>query len=207
MTEKIKIHEQKQEIMKIRRFLKKRFLEQSYLKSEESFTLSTGAQSKDFFDMKQVSLDPPVLSQLTDYIRIEMIPSLMDQQIPDAIGGPAIGAIPTVVSLCMSYFRDNEEVFPVIVRKEKKGYGTEHHVEATKRSDTALSFLLIDDVLTSGVSLVEAIRILREFGFKVDHCITIINRQEGGEEKVIAEGVRYKSIFTADEFRNLDSVD
>ena len=110
----------------------------SRIKKENSPILSsTGSKSHDFFDMKEVLLDPPVLAALSIYMRNVAIPNLMGaDRLPDVIGGPEFGAVPMVMALCCDYFHEGNEVFPVILRKQKKDHGTEQEVEFCHRSTT-----------------------------------------------------------------------
>ena len=115
---------------------------------------------------------------------------------PDAVGGLLIGAFPIAIALSDAAYRRKSPLLRVfVVRKEPKEHGLKKLIEGTVSPDDHA--VIVDDVITSGKSTIEAIRKSREFGLEVTHAIAIIDREEqGGREAVEAEGVRLDTLCT-----------
>ncbi|MCI0481743.1 MAG: orotate phosphoribosyltransferase, partial [Candidatus Dadabacteria bacterium] len=98
------------------------------------------------------------------------------------VAGIELGAVPPVVATSI------ETRIPfLIVRKEKKGHGTGNLVEGTLEKGDEVIF--IEDVTTSGGSLVKGIKAVREMGGVVKRAIVLVDREEGAAEALKAEGV------------------
>ena len=86
-----------------------------------------------------------------------------------------------------------EIVKPLIyVRKKQKEHGTSKLVEG--KTAKGMEILMIDDVATTGESVVNALKILKEEGINVNHAYVIINRKEGADKLLESEGVRLHQI-------------
>jgi orotate phosphoribosyltransferase len=83
----------------------------------------------------------------------------------------------------------------LIVRKEAKEYGTSNRVEGAYEEGETVC--VVEDVVTSGGALLEAIRALRAAGLTVRTAVCIVDREEGGPEALDAEGVELRPIFRA----------
>src|SRR6188474_80532 len=118
----------------------------------------------------------------------------------DCLGGLEIGAISiatTISDYCYGATpRRNWRTF--VVRKQAKDHGLGKLIEGAIRSgDRAL---IVDDVLTSGGSLLKAVVSAREAGLAVTHTLVIVDRREQeGREKVEQEGVKVISLLTIDD--------
>ncbi|EMG22892.1 orotate phosphoribosyltransferase family protein [Leptospira interrogans serovar Copenhageni str. LT2050] len=64
--------------------------------------------------------------------------------------------------------------------------------------------VVIDDVITTGGSTIQAIRSLRDCGIEVVQGVCILDRQEGGKDAILAEGVEMFPIFKKSDFGNLE---
>lgn len=79
-------------------------------------------------------------------------------------------------------------------RKEAKGYGTKKMIEGHfKAGETCL---IIEDVVTSGSSVLETVKDLLKEGLVVDSAIIILDREQGGRQNLASNGVEMKSLFT-----------
>ncbi|MBI2113354.1 MAG: orotate phosphoribosyltransferase [Candidatus Wildermuthbacteria bacterium] len=105
-----------------------------------------------------------------------------------AIGGPALGAIPIVISTLMACY---EHSYPVIngftVRSEIKKYGTQKRIEGVLPT-AGSSVVIVDDTLTTGQSLANAIQVVEQHGCRVENVIVLVDRQEGGKEFLEGKG-------------------
>ncbi|HOU36272.1 MAG TPA: phosphoribosyltransferase family protein, partial [Candidatus Omnitrophota bacterium] len=82
-----------------------------------------------------------------------------------------------------------------IVRKAAKGHGTQRQVEGPALS-AGMRVVLVDDVATSGKSLIEAKAVLDSMKVRVDRAIVIVDRNEGARENCSRAGITLTPIFT-----------
>lgn len=118
-----------------------------------------------------------------------------------AVGGLLIGAFPIAIAVSdAAHRRDGTLIRVFVVRKEPKQHGLKKLVEgAVQPGDRAL---IVDDVVTSGGSTIEAIRRSREFGLEVTRAVAIIDREEQeGRAKIEAEGVSFEALCTLHDLR------
>lgn len=157
------------------------------------FILSSGKVSNYYLDGRLITLSPQG-AYLAASIILEMI---KDKNI-DAIGGPTLGADPIVGAIaCLSYINKGP-IKTFIVRKKTKAHGTQRKIEgpALKKRNRVL---LVDDVATTGKSLLEAKTALDKIGVCVDRAIVIVDRCEGAKENLAKQGLSLESIFSRSE--------
>jgi orotate phosphoribosyltransferase len=153
------------------------------------FTLASGKRSKYYIDIKKAITDPQVLAEIA-----EEMAGLMTAQgiVADRIAGVVLGSIPLAVALSL-----RTGTHYVMVRKEKKDHGTAKLIEGTMMQNDRI--LVVEDVVTSAGSSAEAISILRGAGAKVSMVLTVIDRQEGGKERLAEMGVELLALLTAED--------
>ncbi len=143
---------------------------------EEPFTLKSGKKSRLFIDIKEASLDPFILREIIEEV-MDKIDDLNVKNIleyPDRIASVAVGGIP-IASVLSYIFR----IPQIIVRSEKHDRGTQTKIIGNCKDKTCI---LIEDVATSGGSIVSAVKAIREAGGICNNCIVIVSREEGAEE-------------------------
>lgn len=155
---------------------------------EEYFTLKSGRKSRFFFDVKEASLDPVILREFVNIIyAYKMLVVSFDK-----IGSVAVGGVP--IASVLSY----ESRFPqIIIRSEKHKTGTESKIIGNCKD---YDILLIEDVATSGGSLIDAVYKIRKAGGTCNKCIVIIDREEGANELCIKNGITLYSILKKSDF-------
>ena len=120
----------------------------------------------------------------------------------DAVGGLEIGAIPLATAISDYAFatQPSKTYRTFVVRKQAKGHGLGKRIEgAVKPNDRVL---VVDDVLTSGGSLLQALQAAREAQLHVSHALVIVDRQEQeGKQKIEAQGVSLISLLTLDDLK------
>ena len=151
------------------------------------FTLKSGIESPFYVDLRPLASDPKILKKLANYL-LEMLP--LDNF--DIICGVPYAALPMATAMSLESF------IPLIIkRKEAKAYGTKKLIEGIY--EKGQNCLLVEDVITSGKSLVETIEEVENEGIKVADIVVVLDRQQGGKEKLEASGYRVHSLFNITE--------
>jgi len=133
------------------------------------FTLASGKKSNFYVDIKKASMNPELLKLIA--CRVSEIMKLHSIH-ADYIGGVALGGVPIAVSVTL------ETGTPLLmIRKEAKEYGTKGQIvgDIIPGSDV----VLVEDVTTTGGSVIRAIQTLRDEGLIIHHVITVVDREEG----------------------------
>jgi orotate phosphoribosyltransferase len=170
------------------------------------FTLSSGAKSKYYVDCKLTTLDPEG-AWLTGQAMYTLIrkEAVARKARVDAVGGLTMGADPIALAVGMySHWAKDETPLQVFsVRKTPKAHGQTKLVEGNfKKGD---SVVVIDDVVTRGESTIAAIQAVEKEGGTVAFVAVLVDRQEGGREKIEAMGHRVVSLFKRDELLHAES--
>ena len=132
------------------------------------FILTSGAVSDYYIDIKKASTKPKIL---------KIIAELMSKHTKgyDLLAGMELGSVPLVVALSL------ETNIPyVIIRKEKRGHGTGKQIEGENVKNKKI--LVIEDVTTSGISVVKTIKILRQNQGQVDKVLVAVDRESGAKK-------------------------
>jgi orotate phosphoribosyltransferase len=161
----------------------------------ESFTLSTGRKSKFYFNCKPITLssDGSVLVADAFLEKISELPAPVQ-----AIGGRTIGADPIVSSVVIRAAAHNLRLEGFLVREKQKAHGTRELIANAPAPGTRV--VIVDDVITTGKSVIEAIDAAVESGCVVVGVISLMDRLEGGEAAIRQKIANYSAIFTRDDF-------
>lgn len=177
-----------------RQRLKQILLEKSYRKG--TFTLTSGKTSDFYIDGKQTTLSAEG-AYLCGKLLLELINT--SGETIEAVGGMTLGADPLVTAVSLVSFLEEKPIPAFIVRKEAKGHGTGNYIEGLKNMPEGCSVALLEDVVTTGGTLLKVIERVESQGFKVGLVATVVERQEGGVEVLEKAGYKLKSIFTREE--------
>ena len=151
------------------------------------FTLKSGIESPFYVDLRPLASDPKILKRLANYL-LDMLP--LDNF--DLICGVPYAALPMATAMSL------ESYLPLIIkRKEAKDYGTKKMIEGiyTKGQNC----LLVEDVITSGKSLLETIPEIEDEGITVSDIVVVLDREQGGKEMLEGKGYRVHTLFTISE--------
>ena len=165
--------------------LGRRLLDRAYL--EGDFVLRSGRRSRYYLDKYRFETEPSLLAGLG-----REIAQLQREHAPsaDLLAGPELGAVPLAAATSM------EARLPfVIVRKAAKDYGTANRLEGVYEPGQRVC--VVEDVVTSGGALLDAVTALREAGLDVCAAICVVDREEGGAEAIAAAGVPFHPLFTS----------
>ena len=166
--------------------------------SEEGFKLASGKISKHYFDLRLLSGDPRGLHMAARvmYDLIKTIPGVK------SVGGLESGSIPLAAAIShLSYIehvRDptNPPLTSFFVRKATKKHGTKKIIEGNVASPA----VVVDDVITTGMSAIRAIDVIRKEGYKCARLICIIFRGSSNDSKNIRKKAQLQSIFKESDF-------
>ena len=162
------------------------------------YTLSSGKKSVYYVDSKLTTFDSRGVS-LVGKLVFEIIKE-KDKAI-SAVGGLTMGADPITISTIIAALNENYHLKGFSVRKEEKRHGKRKLIEGN--IDVEDKVVILDDVITTGGSTVKAIKAVREFGCDIIMVIALVDRLEGGTEKIEELGYEVCPIFTINEL--LDS--
>jgi len=116
---------------------------------------------------------------------------------PAAVGGLTLGADPVAYSIAHSATLAGRTLDAFTVRKEPKGHGTGRRIEGGFSS--GMDVVVVEDVVTSGESALKAIRAVEDEGGRVLGVLAVVDRQEGGRERLQEHGYPLVALFTAAE--------
>jgi len=156
---------------------------------EGDFVLRSGRRSTWYLDKYRFETEPEILRALGTALG-----DAARECEPDAarLAGPALGAVALAASAAMA------SGLPfIIVRGETKGYGTANRLEGPFEPGDVVC--LLEDVVTSGGALCEAVEAVRGAGLVVRHAVCVVDREEGGADALARLGVRLASLYRAGE--------
>ena len=148
-----------------------------------NFTLRSGQQASEYFDKYLFEAQPDLLFEIAN----QLAPSIPENT--DALAGLEMGGIPIATALSLQ-----TRIPLVFVRKEAKAYGTCKLAEGETVTEKKL--LVIEDVVTSGGAVVEAVNQLRKLGANIDRALCVIDRESSGRKNLQNIGVEFEPLFT-----------
>lgn len=156
---------------------------------EGDFVLRSGRRSSWYLDKYRFETEPEILRALG----VRLADATREHE-PEAVrlAGPALGAVALAASAAMA-----SDLPFIIVRGETKEYGTAKRIEGPFERGELVC--LIEDVVTSGGALAEAVSALRDEGLVVRNAVCVVDREEGGSDALARLGVRLRTLFRASE--------
>ena len=165
----------------------------AYKKGE--FKLSSGKTSEHYINCKPVTLTGRGMTLAGLLMLGHLEPGTK------AVGGLTLGADPLVTGISVVSALDKSIIDALIVRKEAKGHGTQAWIEGPTLPEGSI-VTVVEDVITTGGSAIQAVKKIRDIGYKVNRVVAIVDRQEDGEAGVAMkeEGLELRSLFTLKDF-------
>lgn len=155
-------------------------------------TLSSGRASDYYIDAKRV-----ILSSKGAYLTGKLMLQMIGPEVR-AIAGMTLGADPIVVAVSVVGHLQGRDMDALIVRKEAKKHGTMSFIEGPELP-LGSNVAVVDDVVTTGSSLMRAAQRLEQAGYRPVQAIAILDRMEGGRETLQAAGYILETLFTKDD--------
>ena len=170
--------------------LKSILMERSILKGD--FTLVSGKKSTYYINGKLTTLNARGL-YLTAFLLLEEFEGL-DY---DGFAGPTIGADPVIGALLTLSAERGMDKEGFLIRKQSKEHGTKNLVEG--KMEKGSKVILLEDVATTGGSLIRAADAIRDEGGEIVAVFTIVDREEGATETLSEAGYTFRSLFRVGE--------
>ena len=164
----------------------------SYVQGE--VTLTSGRKSDYYFDCKQTALHPE-----GGYLIGKLFLSMLKGTGAQGVAGMTLGADPLVAAVSVLSHLEGCPLPAMIIRKASKGHGTDQYLEGLKNFPQGATVALLEDVVTTGGTLVTSAERLRAAGFSVGSVLCVLDRGEGGKERLAEVGLTLSSIFTRSE--------
>jgi orotate phosphoribosyltransferase len=158
------------------------------------FTLASGASSSYYIDARLTTMSGEG-QLLIGRVGLRTIDTL-DWR-PDCIGGLTLGADPVACAVAHAAAIEGRTLDAFTVRKEAKAHGAGRLIEGAFRAGARI--VVAEDVITTGDSAARAIHAVRDAGGNVVGVLAVVDREEGGQERLGEEGVDVVSLFTASE--------
>jgi len=156
---------------------------------EGDFVLSSGQKSSYYINCKPVTLHAEG-ALATGRVLLSMLPPQVQ-----AVGGLTLGADPIVTAVSVVSALEGRSIPALIVRKETKGHGTMAYIEGPVLPE-GTNVAVLEDVVTTGKSAMQAVERLRGAGYKVDRVLSLIDREQGGAQLYREAGLDFQSVFT-----------
>jgi orotate phosphoribosyltransferase len=156
---------------------------------EGDFVLRSGRRSRYYLDKYRFETRPELLAPLGQRLAAEV-----QEHEPEAVrlAGPELGAVALAAAASLA-----SGVPFLIVRKQAKGYGSDRQIEGEWEAGERVC--LIEDVVTSGGALLEAVAAVRDAGLVCGTAVCVVDREEGGADALARQAVRLRPLFRASE--------
>ncbi len=153
------------------------------------FVLSSGARSSYYIDLRKVSLSALGVTLIAELV-LELLKTGPSAQM---IGGPTIGADPIIGAVAALSHSRGAPIDAFLVRARTKGHGTQSKIEGPPVEGKKVA--VIDDVGTTGASLLGALEAARAAGAEVTRALVVLDRQEGAADAVREAGLELESLL------------
>jgi orotate phosphoribosyltransferase len=148
------------------------------------FTLKSGQTSKIYLDLRQIVSYPDILRTVSEEMWKQIHACSFD-----LMCGVPYTALP--IATCLSL---QHNVPMVMRRKEKKSYGTKKQIEG--KFEPGQTCLIIEDVITSGTSILETLEDIHDVGLKTKDVVVLIDREQGGKQNLENNNLTVHAAFT-----------
>ncbi|MDP2731117.1 MAG: orotate phosphoribosyltransferase [Dehalococcoidales bacterium] len=152
------------------------------------FTLTSGKKSTYYFDGKKLTFSPEGAYQVGKAVFEELAGLEID-----AVGGVPVGGYPIVTAFTLVSYQEGKPTPAFIVRETHKEHGTQSQIEGHFKEGFRVA--IVDDVITTGGSVKRVIAAVEAAGGKVVKIIVIVDRHEGGSDRLKSEGYNFSAII------------
>jgi orotate phosphoribosyltransferase len=153
-----------------------------------NFTLASGKTSDLYVDARQTTLSPEGSTVLAELILKKLHPESV------GIGGPVTGADPITGAVITHSWQQGRPLHGFMVRKEPKGHGAGNQVEGRFGLADGAKVTMIEDTVTTGGSLLKAIKAVESAGLEVVQILCVVDRCEGAAERFAEAGYTLEAL-------------
>jgi orotate phosphoribosyltransferase len=178
--------------MNHRRLLRDLLVRRSLFQGD--FTLASGARSSYYVDARRTTMSAEG-QFLVGEVALRAIEEAGWK--PGWIGGLTMGADPIAYAVAHRSWLEGRPIQGFSVRKQAKDHGTGNRIEGGLPEGADV--VVVEDSMTSGGSALEAVRALEEHGARVAGVLTLVDREEGGADRIREAGYPVVALFTARE--------
>lgn len=143
---------------------------------EPPFRLASGKESSFYFDCQRTTSSAEALPFIGEVFFSRLLPAVR------SVGGLTRGADPIALAIAFHSAEVGRCVNAFSVRKDQKDHGTQRWIEGWADSGDAVA--LVDDVITTGRSVIQASERCREAGVKILQVLVLVDREEGGLDSI-----------------------
>lgn len=183
-------------MLELKKRLARLLVEKSY--REGNFTLASGRKSDYYFDCRVTALHPE-----GSWLIGTLFNELLAGEDIKGIGGMTLGADPLVSATTVISHEKGRPLAGLLVRKEAKGHGTGQFVEGMGNFQPGDRVAMVEDVVTTGGSLLKACERVKAAGLNIVTVCAILDREEGGSALIKEAGYDLKALFTRHELLEL----
>lgn len=158
------------------------------------FTLSSGARSTYYIDARVTTMSGAGQLLIGRLGLAELVRAGWQ---PHAVGGLTLGADPVACSIAHAAAHEGRTLDAFTVRKQPKVHGTGRRLEGGFQAGTGV--VVVEDVITTGGSALDAIGAIEQAQGRVLGVLAVVDRGEGGNERLTSAGYETRSLFTAAE--------
>ena len=160
------------------------------------FILASGKRSSYYIDARLTTMSGQGQA-LIGRVGLQLLDELGWQ--PDALGGLTLGADPIAYAIAHAATLNGRTLDAFTVRKEAKAHGAGRLVEGGFEAD--MQVVIVEDVITTGESALRAVHAIREGGGRILGVLALVDREEGGRDRIAQEGTAVAAMFRASELR------
>lgn len=163
--------------------------------------LASGQRSDFYIDCKQTALhaEGATLIGRAFYAAVERLEARLGVTAA-AVGGMSIGADPLATATSMTAWASGRGLHAFLVRKTVKAHGTQRYVEGRASLPDGAGVILLEDVITTGGSTLEAAARCRSEGLRPLGVVVLVDRQAGGMARLEADGLPVEVLFSREDF-------
>jgi uridine monophosphate synthetase len=163
------------------------------------FTLVSGKKSPYYVDLRQAISDPMTMDLIANCLARIIVNEIGKNAFDKILGVPTAG-VPFTTIVCQKL-----AVPMLYYRKERKAHGVRKKIEGRMAPNDRI--LMIDDLITTGKSVIQAAEAVREQGGRVAELVVLLDREQGGSGSLLSRGIRPHVLFRVSEaFRWLNEV-
>ena len=161
--------------------------------------LASGKESDFYIDCRVVTLHPEG-AYLVGKLFFERLRNTRPKVL--GVGGLTMGADPMVTAISMTSYLEGNPIPAFIIRKEPKKHGRGLWVEGVDNLPEGTAVAIVEDVVTTGSSTIQAIERAKEGGLEVVKVLALVDREEGGRENIRKYGYDLDALFARHNFQD-----